>query len=263
MVAYEDHHDKTQKNLNLPIPCTIPAGGTAQGDLDAALDCVYKQQSLAPFISYRLIQRLVMSAPSAAYVSRVSAAFTASGGDMKTVIKAILTDEEALAEGTGKLREPVLQSTILLRQLNASVNTTATGVAGESNAMGQAVLDPGSVFSYFSPFFRVSGINPPPVAPEFQSLIAETEFGRVNFAYSAATNGISGNVSIDFTNWEDLASSPALLAQAVNQALFRGELTADELSVVTAAAGLSKTPLTSVRDAVYVAAGSPQYQIEK
>ena len=40
MVAFENHHDTTQKNLNLPVACTIPAGGTAEADLSAAIDCV-------------------------------------------------------------------------------------------------------------------------------------------------------------------------------------------------------------------------------
>jgi uncharacterized protein (DUF1800 family) len=264
LAAVETHHDQTQKNLNLPSPCTIPAGGTAQGDLDAALDCIYKQQNVAPFVSYRLIQRLAKSAPSSQYVGRVAAVFSASKGNLQQVVNAILTDTEAMAEGTGKLREPMLQATTLLRELNVAVsNGDATGIAGQSTAMGQIPLEPGSVFSYFSPFFRVSGFNPPPVAPEFQSLNAETEFGRVNFAYRAATNGLSSNVHIDFSNWEDLASNPTQLVQAINQALYRGEMQPVESAAVMGAAALSTNPLTRVRDAVYVAAAAPQYQIEK
>ena len=72
MVAFESHHDMTQKNISLPIPCTIPANGSAVTDLNLALDCVVKQQNVAPFISYRLIQRLVKSNPSPAYVAAVA-----------------------------------------------------------------------------------------------------------------------------------------------------------------------------------------------
>jgi len=264
MVAYETYHDNTTKTLNLPISCTIPAGGTALSDLNAALDCLFKQKNVAPFISYRLIQRLVKSAPSPAYVGRVAAVFTSTKGDLKSVVTAILTDDEASAEGTGKLREPILQTTTLLRHLNAKVlNGAATGVAGQSSAMGQTALMPASVFSYFTPSFRVSGFTPPPVAPEFQSQNAVTEFGRVNFAYRAVTNGISSNVQVDFSNWMDLSAIPAKLAEAVNQALWRGEMSSDEKNAVIAAIGLSTNPLTKVRDAVYVAAAAPQYQVQK
>jgi uncharacterized protein (DUF1800 family) len=259
MVAVESYHDETQKTLNLPIPCTIPAGGQALSDLNEALDCIYKQQNVAPFISYRLIQRLVESSPSPAYVARVAAVFKATGGNLQAVVTAILTDTEAAAEGTGKMREPILQTTTLLRELNAKINVTATGLSGQSAAMGQTALDPSSVFSYFSPSFRVNGV----VAPEFQSLNAETEFGRVNYAYRAANNAISGNVIVDLTNWQDLASDPAQLVAAIDQALYRGEMTSAEKTAITAAAALSKTPITSVRDALYVAAAAPQYQIEK
>lgn len=260
MVAIEAYHDTTQKQLNLPIPCTIPAGGTAQGDLDAALDCLYKQQNVAPFISYRLIQRLVESSPTPAYVGRVAGVFKATGGNLQAVVTAILTDDEASKEGTGKLREPILQATTLLRELNANVlNSNATGVAGQSAAMGQIPLEPASVFSYFSPFFRVNGV----VAPEFQALNAETEFARVNFAYRAVNNSVSSNLKVDFSNWQDLAASASTLAQAINVALYRGEMLPAELDTVAGAAKLSTNSLTSVRDAVYVAAAAPQYQIEK
>ena len=259
MVANEAYHDVTQKTLNLPIPCTISAGGSALTDLDAALDCLYKQQNVAPFVSYRLIQRLVESSPSPAYVGRVASVFTTTKGNLQSVVTAILTDPEATAEGTGKLREPMLQATTLLRELNASVlNNDATGVAGQSTVMGQIPLTPGSVFSYFSPFFRINGV----VAPEFQAQNAETEFGRVNYAYRAVNNAVSGNVAVDFSNWQDLASNPTQLAQAINVALYRGEMNSSESAAIIGAAALSKTPLTSVRDAVYAAAAAPQYQVE-
>jgi hypothetical protein len=77
------------------------------------------------------------------------------------------------------------------------------------------------------------------------------------------TNEISSNVQVDFGNWQDLASDAPTLAQAINQALYRGEMLPTELAAVAAAAGLSRTPLTSVRDAAYVAAAAPQYQVEK
>ena len=120
MVAFENYHDTTQKSINLPIPCVISAGGTAESDLSAALDCIYRQANLAPFVSYRLIQRFVMSNPSPAYVGRVANAFQTSQGNLQGVITALLTDPEAQSEGTGKLAEPILYATGLLRALNAT-----------------------------------------------------------------------------------------------------------------------------------------------
>jgi hypothetical protein len=129
--------------------------------------------------------------------------------------------------------------------------------------MGQGVLLPPSVFSYFSPFFRVSGFVPPPVAPEFQILNAETALARVNFAYNALNNRLSGNVKVDFSNWQDLAANPADLTEAINQALYLGEMTAGQKAAVIAGASTSTNPLTRVRNAVYVAAGAPQFQVAR
>jgi uncharacterized protein (DUF1800 family) len=266
MVAFENYHDTTQKNLNLPIPCVISAGGTAANDLAAAIDCIYRQSNLAPFVSYRLIQRFVMSNPSPAYVGRVASAFQSSQGNMQAVITALLTDAEAQSEGTGKLAEPILYATGLLRALNATV-TAADALTNQGTLMGQTALTPGSVFSYFSPSYivGVAGVTPPPVAPEFQAMNAATALARANFAYLVAGNGISSAIKVDLTNLLDLANNPPDLVEALNQALYRGELGADPdlRGLLTTAASQSTSAAARVRSALYAAAAAPQYEIER
>jgi uncharacterized protein (DUF1800 family) len=262
MVSFDEHHDQTQKNLDLPLPCTVGAGGTAAADLNQTLDCLCAQSNVAPFIAYRLIQRFVMSNPSAAYVSRVASVFHNSGGDLQAVITAVLTDSEASTEGSGKLNEPVLYATQLLRALNAA-NAGADALNAQATAMGQNVLTPGSVFSYFSPFYRIPGVAPPPVAPEFQAVNAATSFARANFAYRAVTNGISASIKVDLSNLQDLAANPADLVEAIDQALYRGEMDSSEKSILTAAASGSTNTLSRVRSALYAAAAAPQYQVER
>jgi uncharacterized protein (DUF1800 family) len=262
MVAFENFHDTTQKNINLPIPCLISAGGTAESDLSAALDCIYRQSNLAPFVSYRLIQRFVMSDPSPAYVGRVANAFQSSQGNLQTVITALLTDPEALSEGAGKLAEPMLYATGLLRALNATV-TAADSLTSQATLMGQTPLSPGSVFSYFSPFYRIPGLTPPPVAPEFQAMNAATALARANFAYRVATNGISAAIKVNLSNFQDLANNPPDLVEALNQALFRGEMDANVRGLLTTAASTSSNPASRVTSALYAAAAAPQYEVER
>ena len=262
MIAFENSHDTTEKDLNLPIPCVIPAGGTAEADLSAALDCVFQQTNIAPFVSYRLIQRLVMSDPSPAYVGRVAAVFQSSQGNLPSVITAILTDPEAETEGTGKLAEPILYATGLLRALNAKI-TAPDALTAQTTAMGQTPLAPPSVFSYFSPYYRVPGITPPPLAPEFQVMNASTAIARANFAYRVATNGISSGIAVDFTNLQDLANNPPDLVEALNQALFRGEMTPDVQSILFTAASASTSPAARVRSALYAAAAAPQIEVQQ
>jgi uncharacterized protein (DUF1800 family) len=262
MIAVESQHDITAKNISLPIPCAIAGGGTAESDLAAALACLTKQQSMAPFISLRLIQRLVKSNPTTgpgSYVQRVAQTFNSSGGNLQAVVTAILTDPEATTEGSGKLAEPVLYATTLLRALNASV-TDSGGIVSQATAMGQNIMEPGSVFSYFSPFYRVSGTP----APEFQAMNAATSIARANFAWRAITNGISGTVKVDLTNLQDLATAdPNQLVNAINLALLRGEMSSTEQGILLAAAKGSTSASSNVRSAVYAAAAAPQYEVQQ
>ena len=97
-----------------------------------------KQPTMAPFVSQQLIQHLVTSNPSPAYIQRVSTVFQNNGsgvtGDLKAVITAILTDPEARAADDspsaavnanfGHLREPILFMANVLRGLNATITAT-------------------------------------------------------------------------------------------------------------------------------------------
>ena len=189
-------------------------------------------------------------------------AFQTSQGNLRTVITALLTDPEAQSEGTGKLAEPILYATGLLRALNATV-TAPDALTNQATLMGQTALTPGSVFSYFSPFYRVPDLTPPPVAPEFQAMNAATALARANFAWLVAGNGVSGGIKVDLTNFLDLANNPPDLVEALNQALFRGEMDANVRGLLTTAASASTSTAARVRSALYAAAAAPQYEIER
>ena len=68
-------------------------------DLEQALDSIFNNQNVGPFICRQLIQRLVTSNPSRDYLYRVVQKFNDNGngvrGDMQAVIEAILLDYEA------------------------------------------------------------------------------------------------------------------------------------------------------------------------
>jgi len=115
LIAFEEHHDTSSKTLlNGEIS---PYGLTAEEDLDFAINNIFKHPNIAPYISKQLIQRLVTSNPSPAYVERVARVFNNNGlgikGDMKAIVRAILLDTEALSDvkpdNFGKLREPLLR----------------------------------------------------------------------------------------------------------------------------------------------------------
>ena len=92
-------------------------------DLKIALDTLFNHPNIGRSSRKQLIQRLVTSNPSPAYVGRVAAGVRDDGtgvrGNLLAVAKAILTDPDATTVGTaagaGKLREPMLRLTALWR----------------------------------------------------------------------------------------------------------------------------------------------------
>ena len=179
MMPFAAAHDTSQKVLLSGV--TLPAGQTAQQDLEAALDSIFQHPNVGPFIGRQLIQHLVTSNPSPAYVGRVAAVFNNNGsgvrGDMKAVVLAILNDAEARANDTaitvdgGHLREPVLYVTAILRALG-STNTDPQGrydyLSSYTADLGQTPYAAPSVFNFFPPNYVIPGtqVNAPEFAQE-------------------------------------------------------------------------------------------------
>ena len=143
----------------------LPADQDGEIDLKEAIDNIFYHPNVGPFIGKQLIQHLVNSNPSPAYVSRVAAAFNNNGvgvrGDMKAVITAILLDPEARGNvkanpDYGHLREPALFIANLLRAFNA----TSDGILNDqSRAMGQDLFNSPSVFNYYPHEYTVPGTD--------------------------------------------------------------------------------------------------------
>ena len=213
MMGYKEAHSTSEKRF---LSVTIPAQSVADPylSLRIALDRLATHPNTAPFISKQLIQRLVTSNPSPAYVARVTAVFRASGGNLKAVTKAILLDAEARhpsGNGVdmstyGKLREPVLRLTQLLRGIphsSAMYTATNTGTSAvpfyqaqdtESPAfsLGQTPMRSPSVFNFYRP-----GYKPPQtrlggqqlVAPEMQTTNETSVLGYANFVATILDQG--------------------------------------------------------------------------
>src|SRR5262249_43410110 len=101
MEPFESNHDAGPKTL---LGQALAAGQSAEQEPDAALRIIFNNQNVPPFIAQQLIEKLVTSNPSPAYVGRVTSAFTSgkfqsygSGnrGDMQATVAAILLDPEA------------------------------------------------------------------------------------------------------------------------------------------------------------------------
>ena len=222
MRLYPDFHETGTKlvlnysGVTLPNS-TIPAGQSGAQDLKDALDNVFNHPNVGPFISKQLIQRLVTSNPSPAYVQRVAEKFNNDGagrrGNLEAVVKAILLDAEARnsASGTaaasaGKLKEPLLRLTQFWRAYEATSRSGRLGVAanfsgGVGAVFGQAQGSSPSVFNFFSPFYAPPGeiADSGRVSPEMQLATEYLNTQIANFFWTQAVSRThtASNLAVD------------------------------------------------------------------
>ena len=262
---------------------TVPANTDGSVALTTAMNTLANHPNVGPFIGRQLIQRLVTSNPSAAYVGRVAAAFNDNGqgvrGDLKAVLRAVLLDDEARSDARladpqfGKLREPMLRFIQWARVFNAtslSTNWEVGNTGDPATRLGQSPQRSASVFNYFRP-----GYVPPNtpiaggglVAPEFQITNESSVAGYLNYMLTAIGSGhndIRPNYSAELA----LAGDAAALVDRLNRLLCAGQLSEPTRSLITttiaAMAGSSTADKTQrVQAAVMLVMASPDYLVQR
>ncbi len=281
---------------------TIAANTDGAAALRTALDTLFNHPNVGPFFGKQMIQRLVTSNPSPAYVARVAAVFNNNGagvrGDMKSVFAAILLDDEArgpagLANTTfGKLREPMVRFVQWGRTfgLNSAANSWKLDSQGQAvDQLGQSPLRPASVFSFFRP-----GYVPPStalataqkVAPEFQ-IVNESSVGgylnymqeRIRYGFYIDSpdvaqhtyNSYVPDISASYAGELPLAADAAALVNRLNLLMCAGQLPPATVTLMVTA--LNATPVTAgssndtklnrICAAVLMVLGSSSYLIQK
>lgn len=301
MIMFPEFHDMKAKRL--VGGASVPAGLTGEQDLKVALDTLFNHPNVGPFIARQLIQRFVTSNPSRGYVYRVASKFDNNGhrvrGDLKAVIRAVLLDPEArnpaLAQNTGygKLREPLLRVSHLLRAFDATKPVPPDKryfVDLQYSLTIQGALKSSSVFNFFQP-----GYIPPGqiaaaglYAPEFQITSETSVISLSNQINSIIHNGIytrerkanqNGYVNldiepeIDILNREEKTATENLdtLLDHLNALLLNGQMSVGlRQSIKNAFAALPGNWDTShdrqrdrVRLAIYIITTSPEYCVQK
>lgn len=269
---------------------TIPANTDPATALRTALDTLFNHANTAPFICKQLIQRLVTSNPSAAYVGRVAARFANNGsgvrGDLAQVYAAILLDDEARGSAGltdveyGKLREPMVRLVQWARTFGVTSANGTWKIGDLSNpgtSLGQSPLRSPSVFNFFRPGYvpPTTTLSAGKVAPEFQ-IVNESSVGAyLNTLMNVIGNGLSsGDIKAAYTAEIALASTPTALVARLNLLLCAGQLsvsTANTLaSTVASMAGAvasSSTTATNLRNrvcaAVLMVMACPEYLVQK
>ena len=268
MFAVESEHDTSAKSIFGNV--TIPAGQTAEQDLNSLLDALMAQPTMAPFVSQQLIQHLVTSNPSPRYVGRVSSVFANDGhgisGNLQAVITAILTDPEARAgdDATapvnptfGHQREPVLFMPNILRGLNATL--TANSVINyDTSQLSESLFDAPSVFSYFSPQYRVQGGL---LGPEFQIYTTQTAANRAGIVNAILYGKIDAGTTVNLTPFVQQAASTSSLLSYIGSIFLHGSMSAALAQAATDAINAASTPLAKAQAALYVVLTSGEYQV--
>lgn len=273
MVPYQSNHDTGAKELL--DGAMLPAGQTAEKDLSDALDNIFNHPNVAPFISKQLIQHLVTSNPSAAYINRVASRFNNNGGgvrgDLRAVVEAILLDPEARGDAKsdssyGHLREPVLLITSLLRAFNCPVEIASTDFEGQSlgsygTGMGQNLFYSPSVFNYYPPTYIVPSTQL--LGPVHAIHNSATALARANFVNTFVFT--SKMPRIDLAPVQALAADPARLIDYLNLLLMHNQMSPQMRGIITqAVTSIPATqPLLRAQTAVYLTMTSSQYQVQK
>lgn len=258
MVMYDRYHTDEAKSF---LGVTIPAGTSGEDSIDIALDTLFEHPNVGPFIGRQMIQRLVTSNPSPAYVQRVATAFdtgtytlpdetsigTGQRGDMQAFIAAILFDAEATQDGAsapaefGKIREPVLRFTHFARTFDVT-NVTPQHLKILWNTSGPASLaqhpyKSPSVFNFYRPGYIPPGTEAGEAGltvPEFQITHTSSVSGYANFmsyfifSWQTGDRDPDAQTSFipDYSQERALADNPEALIDHLDEKLVGGNMSA-------------------------------------
>ncbi len=290
MRMWENQHDTGAKQLlaySGAAKPSLPASQTGLQDVQDAIDNLFEHPNTAPFVCRQLIQRLVTSNPSNAYVGRVAAVFTNNGsgvrGDLLAVVRAILLDDEARTPSFiadphhGKLQEPFLRLTRIMRACGYTVTTGTLPYdltyRFSENTMGQFPLGAPSVFNFYLPEFAPAGPVEEAglVAPEFQILNSVYGVAFHNSVYNFIQTS-AGNFTLDLGTLDSLAADTARLLDHLDLYYTHGTMCAETRAAITTAVNKvtaamvpsgSTLTLTRARLAFYLTTISPDFAVLK
>ncbi|MEE2526037.1 DUF1800 domain-containing protein [Hyphobacterium sp. HN65] len=286
MSVYATEHDSDQKTF---LGVGLIGGQSADADLEQVIDIIFNHSNVPPFVSRQLIQHLVTSNPSPAYVERVAAVFENNGqgerGDLRAVVRAILTDTEARnpdpdPSRAGKLREPVLLLTSIMRLVGAE--TDGYAFLRRLGGMHQIPFEAHHVFNFYPPDYGLPGSDSL-VSPSQALINMSTVFERHNVVYDWTYNGNENRwdwrptsnfegatgTQVDWSSWGRLAQNPGLLLNVLDEYALEEDLTPEQRQLIMdamAARTYWGDPLEESRRrarlAIYLIVTSPYFQID-
>ncbi|TCO36090.1 DUF1800 domain-containing protein [Dokdonella fugitiva] len=300
------HDDTTAKQLLVYPGVGLPGGllapgANAQQEMAAALDNVFHHPNIGPFIARQLIQRLVTSNPTPAYVGRIAAVFDDDGqgvrGNLRAVVRALLLDPEArnghlsAPETFGKVREPIARLVKLWRIApGASANGRVFQYSHPQDQFAQLPLGAPSVFNFFRPDFAQSGEirDAGLVSPEFQihtdtQLVSMPNYlgWRIFWFWQGSNYDIAAapeETLMDYSELRALAVNSAALVDRLNLLMMSGQMSdymrqlliarldgplPDQIPGLSGGTTEERRSLFRVQQALYLIVTSPEFSIQK
>ncbi len=297
MTGYAQEHSTSIKQfLGVTVAAQSPAA--PQASLKAALDRLASHHNTAPFMSRQLIQRLVTSNPSNTYVSDITQVFRATNGNLRAVVKAILLHDEARQPASaslssyGKLREPVLLLSHLLRALPQSSSTYTAGqgngtvayyrigdTSDPSTGIGQTPMRAPSVFNFFRPGYRppqtqigAAGLVSPEMQITSETTVLQYANAIAQYLHQGGGEWVGGTVGFDvhfdLSQWFSLTNSPSALMSAVASTLLGQALPDDvnneAIATITAMPATNASEKTMrIKAAVLMTVVSPSFIVQQ
>lgn len=246
MKMYNNWHEPGEKIILKQL--TIPSGQNGMQDVDQAVDFLFNHPNIGPFISKKLIQRLVKSNPSPAYVDRVATVFNGGAGnprgDMKALIKAILLDPEARTRAgmerpdAGILRPPFLRMLHLMRTLDLQQPQNRFLHNGYSiiEDVGQHVMASPTVFNFYPPDYAPIGeiSDGGLVAPEFKLHNSSKSIKYLNSIFGTSFWGTAfwswdgdyiPNPTVNYTHYISIAEDVERMLREADILYTHGQMT--------------------------------------
>jgi uncharacterized protein (DUF1800 family) len=292
MTMYQNQHESGEKTLL--DGSIIPAGQPGIQDIEMAIDHLFNHPNVGPFIGKRLIQRLVKSNPTPAYIERITNVFNNNGngvrGDLAAVVRAILMDEEAREcnwiENTtnGRLKEPIQRYTQYVKAFDAYTTSGwfwNQGVVFDY-LVNQYPMNAPTVFNFFLPDYEPNSdfVNEGLVGPEFQIFNSSTSAGYFNWIYYMTIADFNNELPqqqftqlgileeysamIDLLDLEGMESDVESIVDYLDLVLVHGNMSqATKDAIIAACDPLFVAPEFQIRLALYLTMVSPDYAIMK
>ncbi|MFN5600124.1 DUF1800 family protein [Gemmatimonas sp.] len=206
--TYHDVRAKTFLNRTFPAMASTATDAMMKGEGDAAIQMLLDHPSTARYISYKMARWLLAYEPPTSVVEATAAVYTSSRGDIKAMIRTILSSRNLMA-APAKYKRPFHMAVSAIRSLGATPATVANIRNTRRNNEGLGM-----------PLFRWDQPDGYPDSVEWWSGLVLTRWQHAQYL-SMQTSTTTHNVDSMLFRAPDTAEG---VVQKINTRLFGGEL---------------------------------------